>query len=547
MPYTEEERKILERHVTDLDGDVYAIFNLPQEVVAVIFAYVSRSARSFRANLLRLVLTGDIDVGSLVSLYDGTDLDFQAAQEKAMDFHERITIGYGHSSVAELAGLAIGIENISRLASAELELSNRWLSFIEYSQRYQKPKRGKYVTPAELTDLGDERLTAEYHQFQDYTFDVYEELMDGLMPWLKTRIPRRKRQTERGWISRLEKIAFEDARYALTLAAHTNLGMTGNARALRDGIVRLLSLPYEECNTLAARIRTEATKVVPTLIRYADPNPYQMGFWSGLAAKSAADLGLPGSAAPPDTERRVKLIDWTGRSDHDSGPDAAHLTAPIGYDTDAYLAPYTPGETTPDEKRGLARILSIVMREAGHVADEGKLMEASAEYLLSLYEKLLAGLGPHDHPHNALKHLEYVFEITVSEANWHQLLRHCRQIDFAAGPPAADGGVTIPPHIQEAGLADVLMGAVDRAGALFEKIAARSPRAAHYVITNAHNRTVIARVTLWEMFHLINLRGKPDTQWDIRQTVFAMREVIRRIHPHLLEIERVERKAAAVN
>ena len=51
--------------------------------------------------------------------------------------------------------------------------------------------------------------------------------------------------------SALEKIAFEDARYALNLSTLTNLGLTGNARAMEDSISYLLSSKYQEVRTRA--------------------------------------------------------------------------------------------------------------------------------------------------------------------------------------------------------------------------------------------------------------------------------------------------------
>lgn len=533
--YTDEERRILQHHVTNLDRDVYAVFNLPPEVVAVVFAYVSRSPASFRDNLLKLVLSGDVDMHDVVSLYSTSPVDLSAAREKAREFHERVTVGYGHSSVAELSTLAIGCERISRLASAELELANRWLSFIEFSQRYQRPRRGGYVVPPELHEAGDEDVIALFCRTQDAAFDVYEQLLQGLLPHLRQAIPRRDGESDRRFERRIEKIAFEDARYALTLAVHTNLGVTGNARAFRDAIVRLLSDPYRETTRLAEAIREEGQKICPTLIRYADPNPYQQGVWAAFG--SGARPGVPDTVRGG---RYVRLVDWTGRS-----PGAPAVERPILSDTAAYLQPCSSGPSTGDEVRALRRILSAAWTAHGHPVAEDDLAHLDAAELMAHYDRLLAGLGPHDHPADALRQVSYLFELSVSEANWHQLLRHCRQIDFAAARPSVDGGVTVPPLIADAGLTDVLLRAVDLSETAYRRIAQVSPTAAHYVVTNAHNRRVLARVTLWEMFHLVNLRGKPDAQWDIRQTVLAMRDAVRRVHPHLLRTEREPAKVAA--
>lgn len=535
MAYSAEERRILAHHVTDLDGDVYAVFNLPPEVVAVMFAYVSRSPRSFRDNLLKLVLSGDLDMGEVVDLYASAPPNLEAANQKARDFHERITLGYGHASVAELTSLAIGIENVSRLASAELELANRWLSFIEYSQRYQRPQRGRYVTPPELAERGDPALLDAFRRLQDACFDVYEALLDGLLPYLETQLPQREGESDKAYRSRLEKIAFEDARYALTLATQTNLGVTGNARAFRDAIVRLLSDPYRETTTLATAIRREGRKISPTLIRYAEVNPYQRRLWQEAGAFTALPVAhAAGSDAALQGARSVRLVDWTGRQPGDAPPAAV-----IADNTDVYLQPYAPGASGPAEHEALCHVLTAAHTRFGRYAGPGDLRDATTDMLLGAYRALLDGLGPHDHPDEALKTVRYTFELNLSEANWHQLLRHCRQIDFYPERPGIDAGYTCPPNVRAAGLADVLAQAVAESERVFALLVdAGEPLAAHYAVTNAHHRRVRADVTLWEMFHLINLRGKPDAQWDIRQTVLAMRELVRRVHPHLLEVER---------
>src|SRR5690606_13186550 len=97
---------------------------------------------------------------------------------------------------------------------------------------------------------------------------------------------------------RLEKLAFEDARYALTLATHTNLGMTGNARAIRDALVVLMSHPAPEARTLAERIKEQVQRVVPTLLRYADANDYRMGA-AATGRSLAGELGFVGPEEGP--------------------------------------------------------------------------------------------------------------------------------------------------------------------------------------------------------------------------------------------------------
>ena len=226
-----QEQKIdLSHYVSNLDKNVYTIFNLPEEVIAVIFAYVSRSSASFRDNLRKLLSDEELNVNLK------TAGAAKGHSEKAARFHEKWVVGYGHSSVAEHAVAHIGIEKISRLASAELELSNPFNSFTEYSQRYQRPKRGDFYVPPVLEQ--NPGLKEKFLSLQDKAYDTYEQLLSGLTAYLVKVIPQKPEESERAYRMRIEKIAFEDARYVLTLATFTNLGMTGNGRALRDTLVR---------------------------------------------------------------------------------------------------------------------------------------------------------------------------------------------------------------------------------------------------------------------------------------------------------------------
>lgn len=512
--YSPEEAALLRRHVSNLDKNVYVIYNLPQEVVAVIFAYVSRSPRSFRDNLLSLIRDREIDLTGLVDRYATEDYT-AAATERARKFHERWVVNYGHASVAELAsGVAVGVERISRLASARLELANPFLSFIEYSQRYQMPQPDWYFVPAELDAPGHGELRAAFTEVARRTYALYAEIHRRLVPYLRFNLERRPKETDKGFESRTERLSFEDARYALTLAVYTNLGMVGNARALRDAIVTLLSDPYPETTALAEAIRDEVLTVVPTLVRYADPSPY-LQRTPGLLADAAralgarpagAGVGAPGDPAAAGARIRaagpeVRLLGYTGAQD---GPSAL----------DTLVRALLFGVTTAS-----AAELDAALAGLGEAAKR------------AVVEDGLRYLGRHDHPLDAFKAVRYQVEFCVSEANWHQLLRHSRKIAFLPQEPGIEHGVTVPPALEAAGLAPLLWEAVETAERGYRRLAERLPWVAPYLVTNAHRRRVLADFDLWEAFHLVNLRGKPEAQWDIRATVHRLADLIHQVHP----------------
>lgn len=513
--YTEADRSLLSRYVTNTDGDVYAIHNLPEEVIAVIFAYVSRSPRSFRDNLLELVRGGSLDLSEAPA--ESLPESHREAQEKARRFHEKWVVGYGHSSVAEHAVAHVGVERISRLASAELELSNPYLSFTEYSQRYQRPQPGGYVVPEELNAPGLSSLRQEFVSFCDFAFESYQRLQAGLLDHLLAQEPEEAGEKPAARRARLEKLSFEDARYALPLAVHTNLGVTGNGRALRDGLVRLLASPSPEVRSLAAALRGEVSRVLPALLRHAEPTPY----WQDR---------LAALEAPLDRQEAV--------GDGDSGPAGAAGSAGGSRPGEVRLLGYTGRKAGPDAAlQAMRRVLTawLVRCGASWEQAQARLGGMAAEALTDLYGQVAGSFGEHDQPSEELKQVRYEAAFTISEANWHQFLRHTRKIDFYPGRPETRYGYTVPPRLAAAGLTGPLEETVERAERLVARLRAAAPGAAAYAVTNAHRRYVLARFDLWEWVHLSRLRCKPEAQWDIRETMWRLMDQLRAVHGPLLD------------
>ncbi|OYD07257.1 FAD-dependent thymidylate synthase [Paludifilum halophilum] len=481
----------LSRYVSNLDKNVYAIFNLPEEVIAVIFAYVSRSPASFRENLAKLLRDDELAVG------DSAGGMATVYSEKASRFHEKWVVGYGHSSVAEHAVAHLGVEKISRLASAELELANPFNSFTEYSQRYQRPTRGDFYIPPQLQDHPEAKQA--YLRLQNRAYDTYEALLKGLIPYLSETLPLQEGETDRRFATRVEKIAFEDARYALTLATHTSLGLTGNGRALRDTLVHLLSSRHAESRNLAREMEREIGTVIPTLLRHVQPSRYIQQTRSGLEAPDLPqpEAGQRGTASAGPSARFIDMPDYEEALDQ----LCIHLFI------EEYQAAY-------EQATAAIRRLSIAEKE--------RRMDAALQHL-QLF----------DHPLDLFRHLTYHMEMCISEANWHQLLRHNRGTHFSYGQPTVERGYTIPPHIREAGLSEIFAEWMEQADTAFDRMRTSCPSAAPYCVTNAHHRQVTATASLWELYHLINLRTSPEAQWDIRETFRQLLDELKRHHPAL--------------
>ncbi|MCI0455001.1 MAG: FAD-dependent thymidylate synthase [Candidatus Dadabacteria bacterium] len=474
----------IKKFVSNIDKDIYTVSNLPEEVIAVIFAYVSRSPKGFREN-----------IGVVIK-------EEELGQERATKFHEKWVLNYGHASVAEHATVHLGIENVSRLFSSLLELSNEYLSFTEYSQRYQKPKRGDFYVPDELREK--ESLLNEYIELNNYLYDTYVQINDRLYEFLKAEIPTPEGTDEKTHLRALEKVAFEDARYCLSLATYTNLGVTGNARAIEDSLTKLLSSRYPEVRKRAEEIKREVRFSVPTLVKYAKENKHIQETRQGLEQISHSSS----TSEPEDnTGGSVRLVDWTGKN------------------------AFNPEEVAIDQmiKAALFEHSSVEYDDI-----EKEIKQTNLENKLIVLRKLVEKLDKHDNPLNVFKLVGYEAEFVISEACWHQLLRH-RKVNWITQEPSVSNGITVPPNVKESGAEKLLQEATRRSESLYAKLMNEDlPEVASYVVTNAHNRRIMGGFDLWELYHLINLRMSEGAQWDIKNIIRILAEEIKKYHPNLV-------------
>ncbi|MDX6725388.1 MAG: hypothetical protein QOK49_193, partial [Baekduia sp.] len=100
--FTEDERALLAPHVTNLDRPVFALVNLPETVKGALFARYSR----YQGTLRRLYLDefAATAPGGHVPAWE------TAEGRRAAELYERIFLGYGDDSVAQLGGMHVAAE-----------------------------------------------------------------------------------------------------------------------------------------------------------------------------------------------------------------------------------------------------------------------------------------------------------------------------------------------------------------------------------------------------------------------------------------------------
>src|SRR4051812_14566994 len=122
---TDAERGRLRPHVTNLDRPVFALVNLPETVKGALFARYSR----YRGTLRRLFLDEFADDLPAAAAFDG------AEGARAAALYERIFLGYGDDSVAQLGGMHVACEWVSNVLTKVLQRP-RLAAYLEQSTRY---------------------------------------------------------------------------------------------------------------------------------------------------------------------------------------------------------------------------------------------------------------------------------------------------------------------------------------------------------------------------------------------------------------------------
>src|SRR5438045_2272262 len=248
----------------------------------------------------------------------------EISQQKAEKFLNTFYFQYGHRSIADLAHIALAIEKLSILAAIAVADEQRW-DGQERSTRYQDFRRSGYYTP----DFGDDAASlALYRQTLDQLFADYERLSETMFAHLRSITPKPAEMKQDAYERTLRARAFDISRYLLPLATNTSLGEIVNARTLESQVSHLLSHTHQEVRYLGELLKRAATspaynvnneslrelvkdirasapelgaraeqellrevRVAPTLVKYADPNKYEIETRPEMQQAAAALLG----------------------------------------------------------------------------------------------------------------------------------------------------------------------------------------------------------------------------------------------------------------
>jgi thymidylate synthase ThyX len=496
--FTPAERAVLERFVTDVDGPVFALVNLPEVVKGALFARYSRSPKSVRRLFLdEFYDVPEIGIAAVADALGGADEGLN--RERAERLYQRVFTEYGDDSVAQLGGVHLACEQASNILTKVLEWG-RLASYLEQSTRYifydtKLGDRYRYVVPPEIAGSP---LDAEYRRTMDALFARYASLIERIVPYYREAYPQPADVSDGAYRSTIRAAACDDLRGLLPAATSSNVGIYASGQAYEMLLLRMRAHPLAEIRDYARLMLTELRKVIPAFLRRVDL-PDRGEAWSRYLAETAAAVeSVAAVDVDPHPRPAVRLVDWD----------------PDGETKVAAAALYTPGDLPDDQALDYVRTLAA--------ADRAAILAAAVGERRNRRHK----------PGRAFERTSYRFDLLADYGIFRDLQRH-RMLTIEWQRLGTRHGYVTPEAVEAVGAGPSWRDAVERAGALAARIGDRLGRdVAQYAVPFAYRVRFVMQLNAREAFHLLELRTARGGHEAYRRICREMHRQIRDVAGH---------------
>src|SRR5256884_2446475 len=297
--FTDEEKALLRPHFTNLDKPVFALVNLPETVKGALFARYSR----YQGTLRRLFLDEFADSVPEAPAIEGIE------GKRAADLYERIFLGYGDDSVAQLGGAHIACEWTSNLLTKILQRP-RLAAYLEQSTRY-------IAYDDQLEGFGyryhrDACFGLQYERALDDIFETYTRLLEQTTAWVGGQFPRAEDESAGAHARAVRAKALDLVRGLLPAATLSHVGIYGSGQTYEQLVLHLLAHPLAEARSYRNLLLEELQKIIPSFVVRV-PREDRGGRWIEFlrerreaADTAAARLGL--DAGEPASAPSVRLL-----------------------------------------------------------------------------------------------------------------------------------------------------------------------------------------------------------------------------------------------
>ena len=487
--FTAAERAVLEPHFTNLDRPVFCLVNLPETVKGALFARYSR----YPGTLRRLFCEEFADdLPETERPFDGVE------GERAAGLYERVFIGYGDDSIAQVGGAHVACEWASNVLTKILQ-RGRLAAYLEQSTRYipyDRPVEGvggyRYYSDAELGP--------RYAAAMDELFAIYSRSLETVQAWAAERWPRDPEQPERAWQGSIRAKALDLLRGLLPASTLSHVGIYASGQAYEQLLLHLAASPLPEARAYGEMLLAELQHVIPSFVARVD-RPDRGGDWvEHLRERRQA------------TERAVSRL-GLDRRDGDSAP-SVELVHVDGAEDDLLAASlFESAGVAEDRIRGRIAALDPIERAEliGELAGERR--------------------NRRHRPGRGWEAIRYRFEIVSDYGGFRDLQRH-RMLTCQWQRLGPELGAGVPDEVREAGAGDEYERALELSRAEFDRLEqAGMPEAAPYALCLGYRIRYVLDLNAREAMHVCELRSGREGHPTYRAVAQAMHERISAVHP----------------
>lgn len=516
--FTPEERAILSRFFTNVDGPVFALVNLPEVVKGALFARYSRSEKGLRRLFLEEFFQDhDFDrpappeCVNPVAAGEGGEVGSVGAA-RARELYDRIFTDYGDDSVAQLGGAHIACEGVSNVVTKVIE-RGRLMAYLEQSTRYIRYDeryggKFRYKCPPELEGTEGCRL---FDEVCESLFELYSELFGVVYGLFEKAYPRGRDEPVPAYRSALRARVCDSLRGLLPAATLANVGIFGSGQAYERLLLRMLSSPLAEAREVGSLVLVELRKVIPSFVRRVDMEDRGVA-WRRYLSETRA--------------RGEAAVDHLEASESDS-PRFGNREGMVAKEASVDLIEFDPD----GERRIAAAILfehsRMSLRRAEDVA-----RGLSAEGVASLIKEYVGRRANRRHmPGRAFESTYYTFEVVSDYGAFRDLQRHrMLTIEWQQLDPSL--GYSIPLVIDEVGYSGRWREAMVSAASAYEELRSVSEGAASYVLPMAFRLRYRMQLNAREAMYLIELRTSAQAHPEYKAVCNRMAELIRDVAGH---------------
>jgi thymidylate synthase ThyX len=488
---TDAERARIAPHVTNLDRPVFALVNLPETVKGALFARYSR----YQGTLRRLFLDEFAD--SLPEIERAWDA---GEGERAAKLYERIFLGYGDDSVAQLGGVHVACEWVSNVLTKVLQRP-RLAAYLEQSTRYipyDAPMPGggyRYYR--------DPSLGPEYEGAMDKLFEIYSCSLPRVAAWADAQFPPPDGEPSAAHRRAIQAKALDLLRGLLPAASLSHMGIYATGQTYEQLILHLLAHPLPEARAYGRMLLDAVKTVIPSFVTRVE-RPDRGGAWIGyLEERERA------------AERLVARLGLDRPAERGQGARPSVRLVHVDGDEDALLA--------------------ALVFEAAAVSEEEtriRLSALSADERAALLADLVGVRANRRHrPGRGFEALRYRFEIVSDYGAFRDLQRHrMLTVQWQRLTPRLGAGV--PEEVEAAGCGDAMRRAYEVSAMESDRLAEQGrDREAAYALCLGFRIRYVLDLNAREAMQLIELRSGREGHPSYRAVAHEMHRVIAAVHP----------------